>query len=225
MAEQKHPHAGHRKRVRERYRTGGLDPFAPHEVLELLLFSFIPRADTNPLAHRLLDHFGTVENVLRADPERLKKVSGIGQKTAEGMEFPFQLQSMRIAEGFRTSPYPLGIYDIAFLANWFLPPEKGSLALLICTSDRHFVRYAELFVPAEGNFVFSLAREIVRNAKSKTYFLLIREDDDLLTPELARPLHAITAEGRAWMLDTFVLHRNRPDSILYPGQEKQWEEL
>ena len=46
-------HAGHRERVREKYLKGGLDSFADHEVLELLLFYANPRGDTNPIAHEL----------------------------------------------------------------------------------------------------------------------------------------------------------------------------
>ena len=48
-------HDGHRKRRREQFVRHGLDAFADHEVLELLLFYAIGRRDTNPIAHALLD--------------------------------------------------------------------------------------------------------------------------------------------------------------------------
>ena len=48
-------HEGHRQRMRERFRREGLEGFAPHEVLELLLFYGRARGDVNPLAHELLD--------------------------------------------------------------------------------------------------------------------------------------------------------------------------
>ena len=51
-------HQGHRKRLRDRFIKNGLDCFEPHEVLELLLFSTIPRQDTNPVAHNLLNKYG-----------------------------------------------------------------------------------------------------------------------------------------------------------------------
>lgn len=57
-------HDGHRKRMRERFRKEGLEGFAPHEVLELLLFYARARGDVNPLAHRLLDTFGSLSGVL-----------------------------------------------------------------------------------------------------------------------------------------------------------------
>lgn len=60
----------------------GLDDFAPHNVLELLLFYSIPRGDTNPIAHRLIEAFGSLSGVFDATPEELMKVSGVGESTA-----------------------------------------------------------------------------------------------------------------------------------------------
>lgn len=75
-------HDGHRKRMRERFRKEGLEGFAPHEVLELLLFYGRARGDVNPLAHRLLDAFGSLKGVLEARPEQLMSVEGVGEETA-----------------------------------------------------------------------------------------------------------------------------------------------
>ena len=47
-------HEGHRQRKKEQFREHGLDAFADHEALELLLYYAIPRQDTNPIAHRLI---------------------------------------------------------------------------------------------------------------------------------------------------------------------------
>ena len=75
-------HAGHRDRLRKRFQAEGLGGFAPHEILELLLTYAIPRIDVNPLAHRLLNHFGSLEAVLEASVEELTHVEGIGEKAA-----------------------------------------------------------------------------------------------------------------------------------------------
>ena len=77
MADKKNIHAGHRSRVKKRYADHGVSVFAPHELLELLLFYAIPQKDTNPLAHRLIDEFGSVNAVLHADRDVLSKVEGI----------------------------------------------------------------------------------------------------------------------------------------------------
>ena len=70
-------HDGHRQRKRERFLKQGADGLADHEVLELLLYYAIPRRDTNELAHRLIQHFGTLDAVFQAPPEALMQVSGI----------------------------------------------------------------------------------------------------------------------------------------------------
>ncbi len=77
-----HDHAGHRSRQRARFRANGLNGFAPHEVLELILGYAIPRRDVNPLAHKLLNHFGTLHNVFDAQVEDLLRVEGIGEYAA-----------------------------------------------------------------------------------------------------------------------------------------------
>ncbi len=77
------PHAGHRERLRSRAKADpGLDTFSDHEVLELLLFYSIPRADTNALAHRLIDAFGSLRGVFEASPAELEAVEGIGENSA-----------------------------------------------------------------------------------------------------------------------------------------------
>ena len=75
-------HKGHRERLKQRFLEDGLDNFTDIQVLELLLFYAIPRSDTNPIAHALLDRFGSLSQVLEADVEELKKVPGIKDHAA-----------------------------------------------------------------------------------------------------------------------------------------------
>ena len=75
-------HDGHRQRLKQRFRDEGLDSFSEVNVLELLLFYCIPRKDTNPIAHALLEHFGSLPQVLEAPLEELVKVSGISENAA-----------------------------------------------------------------------------------------------------------------------------------------------
>ncbi len=75
-------HAGHRERLRARFREEGLGGFAPHEALELLLTYAIPRVDVNPVAHALMRRFGSLSAVLEASPEELRQVPGVGEKAS-----------------------------------------------------------------------------------------------------------------------------------------------
>ena len=75
-------HSGHRRRMKRRILTDGLDKLADHEILEVLLYFTLPRGDTNELAHRLLGHFGSLSTVLGANYADLRAVPGVGDNTA-----------------------------------------------------------------------------------------------------------------------------------------------
>lgn len=92
-------HNGHRERMRRRFLDSGLDGFADHEVLELLLYYAIPQGDVNPLAHALMDRFGSLSGVLSAPVELLTQVKGVGERTAVLLRLVLQAaQKARLAD-------------------------------------------------------------------------------------------------------------------------------
>lgn len=76
-----YPHAGHRKRLRERFLQDGADALSETELIELLLFFSVPRVDTKPLAEKLLESFGSVDGVLAASPEDMHALAGCSENT------------------------------------------------------------------------------------------------------------------------------------------------
>ena len=74
-------HDGHRKRLKQEFLKNGLLDAPEHRALELLLCYAIPQGDVNPLAHALIDRFGSLAGVLDAPPEELLKVPGVGEHT------------------------------------------------------------------------------------------------------------------------------------------------
>ncbi|MDE6614121.1 MAG: hypothetical protein K2K24_01290 [Clostridia bacterium] len=67
-------HTNHRDRMRQRIAKDGLDSLQDHELLEYILYAFIPRKDTNPIAHKLLNTFGSLENVFNTSVEMLMSI-------------------------------------------------------------------------------------------------------------------------------------------------------
>ncbi len=84
-------HSGHRERLKQRFLNSGLDDFTDAQVLELLLFYAIPQRDTNPLPHRLLEHFRTLSQVPEAPIVDLKQVPGISDHSATLLSLVTQL--------------------------------------------------------------------------------------------------------------------------------------
>ena len=78
----KHLHKGHRQRLKDKALASGIESWHYHEILELLLTYTIPYKDVNPLAHELMDTFGSLGGVLDAGYEQLYKIKGVGHETA-----------------------------------------------------------------------------------------------------------------------------------------------
>lgn len=75
-------HSNHRYRMRKRFLDNKASGFYPHELIEMLLYYPIPRRDTNPTAHELLDKFGGIEKLLSAEVSELRSCERIGDTTA-----------------------------------------------------------------------------------------------------------------------------------------------
>ena len=79
--EYKNIHKGHFERLRNQYNKSP-DAFNEHQKLELILSYVSVRKDVNPLAHILINKFGSIANVCNAPKEELMSVNGVGEKTA-----------------------------------------------------------------------------------------------------------------------------------------------
>lgn len=76
---------GHRDRLRDRFLLGP-DALPDYELLELMLFRMMPRRDTKPIAKALIRRFGSLAEVIAADPDRLMEVDGIGATIARDLK-------------------------------------------------------------------------------------------------------------------------------------------
>ena len=85
--EKQNIHAGHRGRFREQIKKTGLYNLSDVHFLEYLLTFVIKRADTNPIAHALLNEFGSINNIFNATTYALTQVKGVGKQTANFLQF------------------------------------------------------------------------------------------------------------------------------------------
>mgnify|MGYP001251445562 CR=1 FL=1 len=102
-------YAGHRQRLRERFRKGGADAMPDYELLELVLFRAIPRRDTKDLAKRLIARFGSFAEVVNAPEPRLREVSDAGDAVITELKL-VQAAALRLMKG--------GLFDKPILSSW-----------------------------------------------------------------------------------------------------------
>lgn len=107
-ADKPHYH-GHRDRLRGRFIEGGADALPDYELLELVLFTCIPRKDVKPIAKNLIARFGSIAGVVNATLEELQSVTGISQNTAIALK-TIQATAMRMMKQ--------DIMDRPILNNW-----------------------------------------------------------------------------------------------------------
>ena len=142
---------GHRSRLRQKFLSTGLDSFLDHEVLELLLTYSIPRKDTKPLAWKLLENFGSLANVLDAEPKELLQVEGIGEQTATLLPFVRALLkrytfSEMTSRPNATTPQAVMNYCRACLSN-----KKEEFLQILFLSTRHTLLLCIIIRPENRN--------------------------------------------------------------------------
>ena len=124
-------HKDHRQRLRDRFLKEGLDNFDELYVLELLLFYCIPRVDTNPIAHRLLQHFGSLTAVLDANPEELEKVEGMGKNASTFLSLVKQVSRYYLVKQSEQGKILKTIEQCGeYLVPYFLGREQETVFML-----------------------------------------------------------------------------------------------
>ncbi len=75
------PHEGHRQRLLAKFNNYP-DSLSAHEIIEVMLYFSIKQKNVNTEAHDLIQQFGSVRNIIKADKSDLTKIKGIGGNTA-----------------------------------------------------------------------------------------------------------------------------------------------
>lgn len=156
-------HDGHRERMKKTFLERP-DALWDHQLLELLLFYAVPRRDTNPMAHALLERFGSLSGVLDAPPAELAKVEGVGQSVIVLLKAAKELSGRYLAS--RTDPgEPVTSTQEAFrqLRSYFFGARSEKVCLL-CMDGKG--KNLGIRVVAEGNVNAApiTIRSVVENA-------------------------------------------------------------
>ncbi len=132
---------GHRQRLRDRFNGSGLGAFEDHEVLELLLTFAVPRKDVKPIAHALLERFGSLSNTLDAPSAELTKVDGVGDTGATLLHLMPSLTRRYLRDRWGHKPRLSTREDLARFAVDELSTANNEVFLLILlTHENHVLR-------------------------------------------------------------------------------------
>ena len=167
-------HDGHRERLRARFAEHGLESFNELNALELLLCYAIPRRDTNELAHRLLDAFGSLSGVFQASMQELTSIPGIGENAATLiLMVPQIVKKAHVSKAKETKI----IRNSTDAGNYLLPyflNEPDEIVMMLCLDNKRAVICCREMGRGVVNCVDANIRRMVETAlKVKTTTVII----------------------------------------------------
>lgn len=167
-------HDGHRERLRARFAEHGLDSFNELNALELLLCYAIPRRDTNEIAHRLLDAFGSLSGVFQASMQELTSVPGIGENAATLiLMVPQIVKKAHVSKAKETKI----IRNSTDAGNYLLPyflDEQDEIVMMLCLDNKRAVICCREMGRGVVNCVDANIRRMVETAlKVKTTTVIV----------------------------------------------------
>lgn len=209
-------HLGHRGRLRSRL-LDDPDGLADYELVEYLLALAVPRRDTKPLAKALLREFGSLAQLVSADPESLRRVDGLGDTGIAALKI-VQAASLRLLKGeFRDKPL-LSSWDA--LIDWLradMGPIDVERVRVLYLNARNMLIRDELASEGSVDQSAIYVREVIRRAlELGASAIIIVHNHPSGSPEPSRQDIAITREiAEAGTRLGIVLH----DHIIVAGSD------
>lgn len=157
-------HDGHRERMRQRARETDMRGFQPHEVLEFLLMYAIPRRDVNPLAHKLIERFGSLSGVLDARPEELMQVPGVGENAATLLASLVSVFSVYQRDRWRKRPCLFSRKEAGEFCTALFSRQKVESIVIVCLDVHKAVLASEMLTQGTVSETPLYPREVVAYA-------------------------------------------------------------
>lgn len=164
---------GHRKRLKQKFLTAGMEAFLDHEVLELLLIYAIPRQDVKPLAKRLLREFGSLKGVVDAEFSELSKVPGIGEHTALLFKLLKELAALYLKQKAKKKPQIACTSELFDFCRTAMGGKKDEEFCVIYLDAQNQVIEFETVEKGVANQAVVYPRKVLENALRRKASALI----------------------------------------------------
>lgn len=144
---------GHRRRVIDKVFQHGVEVLKEHEFLELCLFSVYKRRDVNPIAHALLDRFGSLGDLCAAPIEEIMSVDGVGRAAAEYIKLiPIISRGYSLNTTLKDKKKFDTIESIAERCVALLRGYANEVFYILCfDSSMHLIKEAKIAEGSPGN--------------------------------------------------------------------------
>ena len=223
---------GHRERIREKFLKNGIDGFAEYEILELLLTYCIPRKDTKPIAKDLLNKFKTLDNVFKADFDKLSVIDGLGNNSIAFLKLIGDLPSIIYKDELKNKKLvdkeTLKISNkdvlLKYLRNKIGYEEIEKFYVLYLSSSNEVIEFEENSVGTlDRSSVYP--REIYKkiiNLNAKSVILAHNHPSDNITPskcdiELTNEIAKGLKNFGALLIEHIIITKNSYFSFLEEG--------
>ena len=223
---------GHRERIKEKFLKNGIDGFAEYEILELLLTYCIPRKDTKPIAKDLLNKFKTLDNVFKADFDKLSVIDGLGNNSIAFLKLIGDLPSIIYKDELKNKKLidreTLKILNKDILLNYLRNKigyeEIEKFYVIYLSSSNEVIEFEENSVGTlDRSSVYP--REIYKkiiNLNAKSIILAHNHPSDNITPsksdiELTNEIAKGLKNFGALLIEHIIITKNSYFSFLEEG--------
>ena len=223
---------GHRERIKEKFLKNGIDGFAEYEILELLLSYCIPRKDTKPIAKELLNKFKSLDNIFKADFDKLFAIDGLGKNSIAFLKLIGDLPSIIYKDELKNKKLvnkeilKISNKDILlnYLRNKIGYEEKEKFYVIYLSSSNEVIEFEENSVGTlDRSSVYP--REIYKkviNLNAKSIILAHNHPSDNITPsksdiELTNEIAKGLKNFGALLIEHIIITKNSYFSFLEEG--------
>jgi len=137
-------HQGHRARVKKAYIQHGIDHFEDHQVLELLLFYCYPRKDTKIIARQLINAFGSLHNLMEANPKDIMEKCGVSENVAVLISLTPHLAQRYLKSRWKEKTILNNAEKVGNYAKSIFVGKKYECFYLICLNTQHGLLGSEM---------------------------------------------------------------------------------
>ena len=223
---------GHRERIKEKFLKNGIDGFAEYEILELLLTYCIPRKDTKPIAKELLNKFKSLDNIFKADFDKLFAIDGLGKNSIAFLKLIGDLPSIIYKDELKNKKLidreTLKILNKDILLNYLRNKigyeEIEKFYVIYLSSSNEVIEFEENSVGTlDRSSVYP--REIYKkviNLNAKSIILAHNHPSDNITPsksdiELTNEIAKGLKNFGALLIEHIIITKNSYFSFLEEG--------